>query len=122
MFRTVTIYRGEKMSVRQGWMVVTTEDGEQKLPIEDLYSVVIDNQQTALTTAAITQLTASGAHILICDAKHLPNIERLSRNLPPKGAVRVMQVTEKQYNAMQILVGERTATEDFLTPVDFTEI
>lgn len=50
------------------------------------------------------------------------HIERLSRNLPPKGAVRVMQVTEKQYNAMQILVGERTATEDFLTPVDFTEI
>lgn len=54
------------------------------------------------------------------DAKK--HIERLSKNLPPKGSVRVMQVTEKQYNSMLIMVGERTATEDFLTPVDFIEL
>ena len=46
----------------------------------------------------------------------------LKRNLPPKGSVRVMQVTEKQYNAMFIFVGNKTASEDFLTPVDFTEL
>ena len=50
------------------------------------------------------------------------HIERLNRNLPPKGSVRVMQVTEKQYNSMLILVGSRTEAEDFLTPKDFTEI
>lgn len=33
-----------------------------------------------------------------------------------------LQVTEKQYNAMLIMVGDRTATEDFLTPKDFIEI
>lgn len=80
MFRTVTVYRGEKINVRQGWMIVTSENGEQKLPVEDLYSVVIDNQQTVLTTAAITQLTASGTHILICDEKHLPNTVILPHN------------------------------------------
>ncbi len=47
------------------------------------------------------------------------HIERLSRNLPSKGSVRVMKVTEKQYNSMKILVGEKTATEDFLKPEDF---
>lgn len=50
------------------------------------------------------------------------HIERLSKYQPPKGSVRVMQVTEKQYNSMIILVGKRTATEDFLTPADFTEL
>lgn len=50
------------------------------------------------------------------------HVERLKKQLPPKGSVRVMQVTEKQYNSMLILIGERTATEDFLTPVDFTEL
>lgn len=80
MFRTVTVYRGEKISARQGWLIVSNADGEQKLPIEDIYSIVIDNQQTALTTAAITQLTASGAHILICDEKHLPNTLILPHN------------------------------------------
>ena len=54
------------------------------------------------------------------DAKK--HVERLSKHLPPKGAVRVMQVTEKQYNSMIILLGERTATEDFLTPSDFVEL
>ena len=54
------------------------------------------------------------------DAKK--HIERIKKNLPPKGSVRVMQVTEKQYNSMFILVGERTATEDFLTPDDFLEL
>lgn len=61
-------------------MVVSSEDGEQKLPIEDIYSIVVDNYQTALTTGAITQLTASGAHILICNEKHLPVSIILSHN------------------------------------------
>ncbi len=50
------------------------------------------------------------------------HIDRLSKNLPPKGSVRVMQVTEKQYNSMLVLVGEKTATEDFLTPAEFIEL
>lgn len=50
------------------------------------------------------------------------HIERLTNNLPPKGAVRVIQVTEKQYNSMLILVGEKTATENFLTPAEFVEL
>lgn len=51
--------------------------------------------------------------------KHL---ERLKKNLPPKGSVRAMQVTEKQYQSIDILVGDTTATEDFLTPKDFIEL
>ena len=34
---------------------------------------------------------------------------RLDRNKPPKGSVRVLQITEKQFGAMTILVGEKTA-------------
>ena len=50
------------------------------------------------------------------------NISLLKQNLPSKGAVRVMQVTEKQYNAMEILVGSRTAEENFLFSKDLLEI
>lgn len=62
-------------------MVVSSDDGEQKLPIEDLYCIVVDNQQTVLTTAALTQLTASGAHILLCNEKHLPATVILPQNI-----------------------------------------
>lgn len=47
---------------------------------------------------------------------------RLQKNLPPEGSVRVMTVTEKQYASMDILVGEKTASENFLTPDEFIEL
>lgn len=50
------------------------------------------------------------------------HVERLKRNCPPKGQIRVMQITEKQYTAMEILVGDRTASKDFLAPKDFMEL
>lgn len=47
---------------------------------------------------------------------------RIGTYLPPKGSVRLMKVTERQYQSMRILVGERTATEKFLSPVDLLEL
>jgi CRISPR-associated protein Cas2 len=40
--------------------------------------------------------------------KHL---NRLAHNLPPEGSVRALQLTEKQFSSMQILVGERRPQE-----------
>jgi len=47
---------------------------------------------------------------------------RLKRNLPPKGQVRVLLVTENQYNSMEILVGEETAHEKFLNTDEVIEL
>jgi len=54
------------------------------------------------------------------DAKK--HILLVDKNKPPKGSVRVLQITEKQFSSMQILVGERTKEEDFLGPKDVLEI
>lgn len=40
--------------------------------------------------------------------KHL---KRLSDNLPPEGSVRALQLTEKQYAGMLVMVGERRSQE-----------
>lgn len=55
-------------------------------------------------------------------AKIFPNrisliqyVESLKRNLPNKGSVRMMAVTEKQYEKMLILVGGKTIQEENLT-------
>lgn len=50
------------------------------------------------------------------------HINRLRGNLPPEGSVRVMLITEKQYNSMEILVGEITATENYLSPRELIEL
>lgn len=42
-------------------------------------------------------------------------IDTLRNNLPPKGSVRVMGVTNKQYERMLIMVGGKTIQEEKLT-------
>lgn len=41
--------------------------------------------------------------------------EGLKRNLPKKGSIRIMAVTEKQYEKMIILVGGKTIQEETIT-------
>lgn len=43
------------------------------------------------------------------------HVKRLKRELPRKGAVRAMVVTDKQYGNMQILVGEATHNEQHIS-------
>ncbi len=52
-------------------------------------------------------------------AKHKALIRR---NLPPEGSVRVMTVTEKQYESMDLLIGDRTSDEKFLDTNDILMI
>jgi len=55
-------------------------------------------------------------------AKIFPNrislfqyIEGLKRNIPLKGAIRIMAVTEKQYEKMFIMVGGKSIQEETIT-------
>ena len=43
----------------------------------------------------------------------------LKNNLPKKGAVRTMLVTEKQYSKMEVLVGQRSKLEEKITTESF---
>lgn len=44
--------------------------------------------------------------------KHL---KRLRSNLPPEGSVRFLQITERQYAAMKLLLGNQTPREKLIT-------
>ncbi|PPQ40867.1 CRISPR-associated endonuclease Cas2 [Rhodopila globiformis] len=39
------------------------------------------------------------------------HIARVTRNLPSEGSVRALQVTDRQYERMKLLLGEATKTE-----------
>jgi CRISPR-associated protein Cas2 len=41
----------------------------------------------------------------------LKHIARVTRNLPGRGSVRALQVTDRQYGRMRLLLGEATKTE-----------
>ncbi|KHF37964.1 CRISPR-associated endonuclease Cas2 [Halalkalibacter okhensis] len=38
----------------------------------------------------------------------------VQKNLPPKGSVRALPVTEKQYTNMRLMLGEKTSNEEHL--------
>ena len=48
MWRTVIVNQGEKIKTEQNWLVVVSDSGESKIPIEDIYTVVIDNQNAMI--------------------------------------------------------------------------
>ena len=37
--------------------------------------------------------------------------QRVTKNLPPRGSVRTLQVTDKQYARMKLMLGEATFSE-----------
>lgn len=41
----------------------------------------------------------------------IKHVARVTRNLPGKGSVRALQVTDRQYARMKLLLGEATKTE-----------
>lgn len=60
-------------------------------------------------------------YVRICKNQddYIKHMLRIENNLPPKGNVRMLQITDKQFESMKILCGERKKEEyigvEFLT-------
>lgn len=49
-------------------------------------------------------------------------IAHLRTHLPPEGSIRALLITEKQYENMYLLLGERYAEESYLDSGDLLEL
>lgn len=72
MWRTLIVTAGEKLTAKDNWLHVYSPQQEARVPIGDLYSVVVDNRQVLLSVSVLTRLAQAGVHLLLCDEKHLP--------------------------------------------------
>ena len=91
------------------------------MPIEDIYSLVIDNRNTVLTVPVITRLTENGTHILVCDEKHLPSKVILSHNIH----YRPLAVVRCQIGLPQDVkdaIWDRVVIQKILNQADFLEL
>ena len=57
MRRTLIVHNGERIIKKDNWFVLQKEGEEQRIPLEDIYCVVIDNQRMMLSTAVLTEMT-----------------------------------------------------------------
>ena len=80
MWKTLIVGREGRLTLEQGWLVVTQGEAVTRVPIEDLYSVVVDNRQSLISVALLTALSDAGVHMMLCDEKHLPSCVLLPLN------------------------------------------
>ena len=92
MWRTVIVSKGEKITVKNGWMIVYGDNIESHVPIEDIYSVVIDNRAAYISVQTVTTLAQAGAAVYFCDEKHIPT----AVNLPLNNHCKPFGVLKKQ--------------------------
>ena len=70
-YRNILIENPAKISVKNRQLIINT--GEfHSVPIEDISTLLIENNQSTITSAALSALGASGCTVFFCDEKHMP--------------------------------------------------
>lgn len=72
MFRTIYVTQGEKITIKDNWLVIAAYEAEKKVPLEDIQTIVLDNPHTMISLYSLNALASVGANIVICDSKHMP--------------------------------------------------
>lgn len=71
-WRGVHLTRPSRLSMADKQIVVAQDDGEVRLPIEDVAWVILDTQQVSLTGTLLSACMEAGIAVISCDAKHTP--------------------------------------------------
>ena len=72
-WRGVHITQAARLSLTDSQLVVNREDGEIRLPIEDIAWMVLDTPQVSITTALLSACMDAGMAIITTDRTHTPS-------------------------------------------------
>ncbi len=71
-YRNIKIEGNRKLHIENQQLVI--ESGtEVKIPLEDINSVLIENQAVTISTYILQKFADLGIALYVCDEKHLPN-------------------------------------------------
>ena len=73
-FRTIVITKRAKLNLTMGYLEVRGEESK-KIFLDDIDTLLIDNQAVSMTTALMTQLMQKKIKVIYCDGKHNPMAE-----------------------------------------------
>jgi|BEDMetMinimDraft_2_1075160.scaffolds.fasta_scaffold03922_2 CRISPR-associated protein Cas1 len=62
-----------RLRLADGQCVILREDGEIRLPLEDLAWILIDTPEVTLTSALLAACMEAGIALIVTDARHLPS-------------------------------------------------
>jgi len=70
-YRSLIIESPARLSVRRSQLIIET-DREHAVPLEDIDALLLENRQSTITAAALSQLGESGCALFVCDERHMP--------------------------------------------------
>ena len=73
-FRTIAITKRSKLNLTMGYLEVRGEE-TKKIFLDDIDTLLIDNQAVSMTTALMTQLMQKKIKVIFCDEKRNPMAE-----------------------------------------------
>lgn len=102
MFRTIYVVQGEKITVKDNWLVISVCETEKKIPLEDIQTIVLDNPHTMVSLYSLNALANSGANIIICDSKHMPscNVLSFTNHYSPYGVLKKQLALTNEFKGM----------------------
>lgn len=72
-WRGVHLSRKARLSTADGQIVVAQDDGEVRLPLEDVAYLILDTPQATLTTTLLSACMEAGIVVISVDDRHTPN-------------------------------------------------
>jgi len=72
-WRGLHLTQPARLALADGQILVGRDDGEIRLPLEDIAYMVIDTPQASLSVPLLTACMEAGVAVIITDPKHLPS-------------------------------------------------
>lgn len=90
MFRTIYVTKGEKITAHDNWLLIDSNENENKIPIADIQPIVFDNPLSNISLFTLNALAENGTNVIICDNKHLPvcNVLSFTQHYRPYGVLK----------------------------------
>ncbi len=91
MFRTVYVASQKRITVVDNWLVLDTDEGTtQRIPVDDIYTLYLENIHTRISVYALQYLVQRGVNIVCCDDKYMPacTLTPFSEHYKPYGVIK----------------------------------
>jgi CRISPR-associated protein Cas1 len=72
-WRALHLSRPARLTLADGQVVIAQEEGEVRLPLEDIACVVLDTPQATLTAALLSACMEAGVAVMVTDGAHRPS-------------------------------------------------
>lgn len=77
-WRTVVISKRSKLDYRLGFLVIRSEEGIDKIYLNEISTIILENTAISLTGCLICELTNHKIKVIFCDEKRNPSSELIS--------------------------------------------